>query len=102
VLNPQLCPSYVYGFATQKKEWARFLIDTLKPVIWQANPLDSLILPAPQKRLLRALAENHKFPDAARDTVKLKGKGLVILLHGVPGAGKTLTAGYARVMTHKV
>jgi poly(3-hydroxybutyrate) depolymerase len=33
------------------------------------------------------------FPKKSRDEVILKGKGLVILLHGSPGSGKTLTAG---------
>jgi len=92
-LDPKLCPPYVYGFSFEKKEWCRFFIDNIADVDWKENALDSLILPNPQKRLLQGLVTGHKYPDRARDEVKLKGKGLVVLLHGVPGSGKTLTAG---------
>lgn len=35
------------------------------------------------------------------DIVEGKGKGLVILLHGPPGVGKTLTAETVALATHK-
>jgi hypothetical protein len=92
-LDPRLCPSYVYGFSFEKKEWCKFFVDCLSEINWKKDALDSLILPAPQKRLLQGLVTGHKFPDQARDQTGLKGKGLVVLLHGAPGSGKTLTAG---------
>jgi hypothetical protein len=92
-LDPRLCPSYVYGFSLEKKEWCKFFVDSLSDVTWKEDALDFLILPKSQKRLLQGLVSGHKFPDRARDEVGLKGKGLVVLLHGVPGSGKTLTAG---------
>ena len=92
-LDPRLCPSYVYGFSLEKKEWCKFYVDSLSEVDWKPDALDSLILPMPQKRLLKGLVTGHKYPDRARDEVGLKGKGLVVLLHGTPGSGKTLTAG---------
>lgn len=55
--------------------------------------MNGLILPNTQKRILRALVHSHVFPEQARDEWGLKGKGLIILLHGTPGTGKTLTAG---------
>jgi hypothetical protein len=88
-----LCPPYVYGFSLEKKEWCKFFIDLLNTVNWDPNALDRLILQTPQKRLLRGLVTSHKYPEKSRDEVVLKGKGLVILLHGSPGSGKTLTAG---------
>jgi len=92
-LDPMLCPSYVYGFSFEKKEWCKFFVDLLSPVDWKPKALDSLILPTQQKRLLQGLVTEHKFPDEARDEHGLKGKGLVVLLHGPGGSGKTLTAG---------
>jgi hypothetical protein len=92
-LDPRLCPSYVYGFSFEKKEWCKFFVDFLSSVDWKPDALDSLILPRPQKRLLQGLVTGHKFPERARDEHGLKGKGLVVLLHGAPGSGKTLTAG---------
>ncbi|KUJ16761.1 P-loop containing nucleoside triphosphate hydrolase protein [Mollisia scopiformis] len=91
-LDPRLCPSYIYGFSLEKKEWCKFFVDFMSPVEWKSNSLDSLIIPAPQKRLLEGLVTGHSFPDKARDEKNLKGKGLVVLLHGTPGSGKTLTA----------
>ena len=92
-LDPRTCPSYVFGFSLEKKEWCKFFVDSLCEVNWKKDALDSLILPSPQKRLLQGLVTGHKYPDRARDEVGLKGKGLVVLLHGAPGSGKTLTAG---------
>lgn len=92
-LDTRLCPSYVYGFSLEKKEWCQFFVDFLTEVEWKPNALESLIIPQPQKRLLQGLATAHRFPDSARDEIGLKGKGLVVLLHGAPGSGKTLTAG---------
>lgn len=92
-LDPRLCPPYVYGYSLEKKEWCKFFIDSMSEVGWKKGAMDSLILPNPQKRLLKGLISGHEYPERARDETKLKGKGLVILLHGAPGSGKTLTAG---------
>lgn len=59
---------------------------------WKRSLWDSLILGPSQKTVLQALVTSHNFPDNARDQPEQKGKGLVILLHGSPGSGKTLTA----------
>lgn len=63
-----------------------------------------LVLPEDHKHIVRALVKTHArgtrstssnksedmFPSREVDLVKGKGKGLVILLHGVPGVGKFL------------
>lgn len=92
-LDPRLCPPYVYGYSLEKKEWCKFFIDSMTEVGWKKDAMNSLILPDPQKRLLKGLISGHEYPDRARDETALKGKGLVVLLHGAPGSGKTLTAG---------
>jgi hypothetical protein len=92
-LDPILCPSYLYGYNLRDKFWSRWFVDQLEPVIWKENPLDSLVLANHQKRLVQALSSSHKFPKIAKDEASTKGKGLVMLLHGAPGSGKTLTAG---------
>lgn len=38
----------------------------------------------------------HEFPSGAVDLFTQKGKGLVVLLYGSPGTGKTMTAGKQR------
>ncbi|MCJ1433403.1 hypothetical protein MMC27_002763 [Xylographa pallens] len=99
--NPMLCPPFTLGYSLDRKVWCRLFIDNLQSVNWLPDPMDSLILPDTQKRLLRALVHSHIFPAQARDEWGLKGKGLVILLHGTPGSGKTLTAETAAEYTQK-
>jgi AAA+ superfamily predicted ATPase len=74
------------------KEWCKFFVNNLKPVVWKDDPMETLILPNAQRRLIKSLVTSHRFPDQARDESALKGKGLIMLLHGSPGSGKTLTA----------
>ncbi|KAK9771657.1 putative P-loop containing nucleoside triphosphate hydrolase protein [Seiridium cardinale] len=56
------------------------------------NAWESLILDDEQKNMVQALVSSHQYPEDARNQAEQKGKGLVILLHGSPGSGKTLTA----------
>jgi SpoVK/Ycf46/Vps4 family AAA+-type ATPase len=65
---------------------------------------ERLILPDGHKNIVRALVKTHVRRATADgspavnhsqrefDVVKGKGKGLIILLHGAPGVGKTSTA----------
>jgi hypothetical protein len=90
--DPMLCPPYIYGFSLESKEWCKYFIDHLASVAWQENAMEALILPTAQRRLIRSLVTSHRYPEHARDEASLKGKGLIMLLHGTPGSGKTLTA----------
>ncbi|KAK3987005.1 hypothetical protein QBC44DRAFT_332337 [Cladorrhinum sp. PSN332] len=55
-----------------------------------------LVLPKGHKKLILSLIAQHfrnkGAPDEQADIVRGKGKGLIILLHGAPGVGKTTTA----------
>lgn len=67
-------------------------MDNIKDVHWKKNGWDSLILSDEQKLVLQALVNSHSFPDNPRDQPEQKGRGLVMLLYGTPGSGKTMTA----------
>jgi SpoVK/Ycf46/Vps4 family AAA+-type ATPase len=69
----------------------------------ESDGFSDLVLPDEHKDIVRALVKTHaRGPRSASgengrpvrqlDLVKGKGKGLIILLHGVPGVGKTSTA----------
>lgn len=69
---------------------------------WKQNAFDSLVFPRDgldRKNIIRSLVAQH-FQDKESltsreeqsDIVRGKGKGLIILLHGAPGVGKTTTA----------
>lgn len=78
------------------------------------NCFDDVVMNKDNKRLLLALVSQHPSGKALRggsknkndtimqaDLVKGKGQGLVILLHGPPGVGKTLTAETIAVHTRR-
>jgi ATP-dependent 26S proteasome regulatory subunit len=45
------------------------------------------------KKLVKALIEVRISAERMEDVIEGKGNGLIMLLHGSPGTGKTLTAG---------
>lgn len=84
----------VLGFAFTEKMWLEFTISGVSDIEWDKDAFDSLVLPANQKSIVKALVESHTFNAAQNidDVIQGKGKGLVAVLHGPPGTGKTLTA----------
>ncbi|KAL8294610.1 hypothetical protein RB597_007770 [Gaeumannomyces tritici] len=87
-------PPYVHGYSLETRCWCRFFVDQLTEVRWRPNALSDLVLPTNQKTLIKSLVEYHSFKPSTTESYieATKGKGLVILLHGGPGTGKTLTA----------
>ncbi|KAI4262402.1 MAG: hypothetical protein L6R42_002424, partial [Xanthoria sp. 1 TBL-2021] len=60
-----------------------------------SSDFDDLVIREEYKRAVKALVKSHSLSPGNRhqvDLVRGKGKGLIILLHGVPGVGKTSTA----------
>lgn len=88
-----LANAMVRGFSFAEKRWLDFFIDKLAPAGWNKNCFEQLVLPETQKDLVQALVSNHvQQRSSFDDIVKGKGKGLILVLHGPPGVGKTLTA----------
>jgi SpoVK/Ycf46/Vps4 family AAA+-type ATPase len=96
-----LCPPFVFGYSVSRKEWCRFYVDNIGETTWKKDAFKSLILPEKQLNIINALVSSHNFPDDARNESEQKGKGLVALLHGPPGSGKTLTAECAAEETQR-
>ncbi|KAI5854058.1 P-loop containing nucleoside triphosphate hydrolase protein [Tricharina praecox] len=94
-----MCSPTVLGFSFGDKMWVEFAIDSIHEIIFNTGAFDSLVLPESQKSIVRALVENHtgkgkteKKRPGIDDIIRGKGQGLVAVLHGRPGVGKTLTA----------
>ena len=105
-----LLPFRIYGYAMLNRKWFPLninLISDITPdqVRTSAAGYEDLVLPEGHKKLLQAIVKNQvrdakqisggrgEDPDDFQmDVVKGKGKGLIILLHGAPGVGKTSTA----------
>ncbi|KAH7354677.1 P-loop containing nucleoside triphosphate hydrolase protein [Rhexocercosporidium sp. MPI-PUGE-AT-0058] len=89
-----ICVPFVRGYSFKRKDWVLLNIENLRPVQWTEGLFENLVLPAEEKDLLLALAKSHCDAKANTfdDFVIGKGRGMVILLDGPPGVGKTLTA----------
>ena len=100
-----LLPPRVYGFSLLDRKWFAFDISLVEDIKYSNLSFDRLVIPEDHKKIMQALVRHHtkgpriaaaemKEPDQefSADIVRGKGKGLIILLHGVPGVGKTSTA----------
>jgi len=98
-----LCSSLVRGFAFAEKLWLEFSVDQLSPIQWNNDCFDHLVLPETQKHLVQALVSEHAQSSENQfdDVIKGKGKGLIFVLHGPPGVGKTLTAECVAEYSHR-
>ena len=89
-----LTPPDVLGFALQSKVWAEFSVESVKEIEWDDTCFAKLAIDDDAKTVLKTLVERHEnMRTKFKDIVEHKGVGRVFLLHGPPGAGKTLTAG---------
>ncbi|KAI0383042.1 P-loop containing nucleoside triphosphate hydrolase protein [Hypomontagnella monticulosa] len=80
-----------YSFAT--KQFLEFYVDDVSPIEWNTACFDELVLDQATKKTVQAVVSTHSsHRDGFDDIVKGKGQGLVCVLHGPPGVGKTLTA----------
>ncbi|KAI9662249.1 MAG: hypothetical protein M1821_008415 [Bathelium mastoideum] len=85
-------PATIQGFHMQDKKWVKLPVDKLESVDWNENAFNSLAIDKGTKELVEALVTNKIEADKGTDLVAGKGTGLIMLLHGGPGTGKTLTA----------
>ncbi|OJD38017.1 aaa family protein [Diplodia corticola] len=94
VENRLLCVAdRIKGFDLRNNEWCEFDVDDVSDPTWNESALEQLVLPQAQKKLLLAFTQRNELDLPDFDDVILdKGKGIIILLAGPPGVGKTLTA----------
>ncbi|KJZ74495.1 hypothetical protein HIM_06091 [Hirsutella minnesotensis 3608] len=88
-----LASPMVRGYALQNKRWMEFYVDGVADVQFDEQAFASLVLPAAKKELVLAFAQSQaRYKHAFDDVISGKGKGIIMLLSGGPGIGKTLTA----------
>jgi hypothetical protein len=97
-----LLPRRVMAYALRERKF--FLVDThcLRNIQWQASIFQDLKIEKGHRLMVEALVQTHLNKQQFRhdggcsglnqDIVRGKGSGLIVLLHGVPGVGKTATA----------
>ncbi|THX66131.1 hypothetical protein D6D08_07458 [Aureobasidium pullulans] len=97
-----LLPSRVMGYSYRDRTFNAFNIDRLEPVTAKSEGFDGLALPKGHQMMVEALVKEHFIKKEAyekhgrsapgMDMISGKGRGLIMLLHGYPGVGKTSTA----------
>ncbi|KAK3998263.1 hypothetical protein QBC44DRAFT_314084 [Cladorrhinum sp. PSN332] len=116
----------VFGFVLRSRKWAKLDLNCLRPIGTRKNSnttdeeerptqhadqetsFDQLVLPRGHKDMVLSLITQHfrdkdlgRSGDDQVDIVRGKGKGLIMLLHGAPGVGKTSTAECVAELFHK-
>ena len=112
-----------YGFHLTGKQWSKcgpilfrgvllnvssvhLFVDDIQPIKWNKSAFERLVLPSQTKELVKALVtvrtsyrgvkQGLGLAGKREDIISGKGNGLIMLLHGGPGTGKSLTAGKSR------
>lgn len=88
-----LAVPFVRGYALKTKKWLWLFVMYIDEIIWSEGTFKSLVLSEGQKELILAFAESRTInKDSFDDVIQSKGRGIILLLSGPPGVGKTLTA----------
>jgi hypothetical protein len=87
-----LVPVKIKAYNLKQKKWVDLRVDRLSEVVWNKEAFKSLVLDNKTKNLIQALISNQLEAENSTDLISGKGNGLILLLHGGPGTGKTLTA----------
>src|SRR5271156_1999486 len=85
------CPPTVFGYSFVLKTWGRLTVNALLPIVWDSQAFEHLVLAETKKTLIKSIvfANRSKW---ISDVISEKAGGSIIVLHGKPGTGKTLTA----------
>ncbi|KAH8659025.1 hypothetical protein BGZ61DRAFT_370718 [Ilyonectria robusta] len=109
-----LLPKRMFAYALRERRFLPIDLNLLKPVRREPGVFENLRIQAEYKDVVRGLVTSHfqkkilerRYADTAtegpgQDLIQGKGRGLVVLLHGVPGVGKTATAEAVAMENHK-
>ncbi|KAI1805102.1 hypothetical protein F4811DRAFT_249179 [Daldinia bambusicola] len=100
-----LLPKRMFAYALRERKFVPVNIHFLKPIRREQGVFENLKILKDYKDIVRGLVASHfqkktlerRYVDMStegpsQDLIQNKGRGLVVLLHGVPGVGKTATA----------
>ena len=85
------CAPTVLGYSFVTKTWGRFNVEKFTPIKWNENAITHLVLSEAKKKLIRSVVHADR-SRLITDVVSRKSGGFIVILHGKPGTGKTLTA----------
>ncbi|KAK7549321.1 hypothetical protein BKA81DRAFT_143339 [Phyllosticta paracitricarpa] len=96
-----LMPPNTFGFVMRVRKWHNIMVENMAEVQWEEQAFDSLVMEQTTKDLIKALVTSEIEESKTTDLMSGKGNGLIMLLHGGPGTGKTLTAESVAEYTRK-
>lgn len=93
------CPSSLMGYVFNIRKWCALFITNYSPIQFNDNAFSKLVLDAHKKDVIESLVTHcdHSFSDI----ISGKSGGAVMLFHGTPGLGKTLTCEAIAEKMHK-
>ncbi|ETS86249.1 hypothetical protein PFICI_00077 [Pestalotiopsis fici W106-1] len=91
-LDVYVFPSEIPGFNFRTKKWTTLEVDLIQEINWNDEAFGSLVADDDTKEMIQALVTNQLTTQKGTDLIESKGNGLILLLHGPPGTGKTYTA----------
>ncbi|KAK5991937.1 ATPase family AAA domain-containing 3B-like protein [Cladobotryum mycophilum] len=94
-------PNTIIGFDLRRKKWEDLQVDLIQEVQWNKQAFNHLVVDPETKELVQALVTNQLAAEKGTDLMHNKGNGLIMLLHGGPGTGKTFTAESVAEMAEK-
>ncbi|KAI8721446.1 AAA domain-containing protein [Fusarium sp. LHS14.1] len=87
------CPPLVPAYSFTSRQWCFVFIDDLCKIVWKPQIFEQLQIDEEMKGALQGLVHGYSTHAVLFDDfIEGKGRGLVFLLHGPPGCGKTMTA----------
>ncbi|KAF7541319.1 hypothetical protein G7054_g735 [Neopestalotiopsis clavispora] len=100
-----LLPKRMFAYVLRERRFVPVNINFLQPIRRDQGVFESLSIQKDYKDIVRGLVVSHfqkkglerryaevPVEGTGQDLIQGKGRGLVVLLHGVPGVGKTATA----------
>jgi SpoVK/Ycf46/Vps4 family AAA+-type ATPase len=67
-------------------------VDLITDISWNKQAFEDLVVDSDIKEMVQAVVMKQLAAQKSTDVISNKGNGLIILLHGAPGTGKTFTA----------
>lgn len=96
-----LLPPTIKGFNMRRKKWFDLIAERITDVQWNEDAFEKVVMNSKAKDLIQALVSHQLASEESTDLIANKGNGLILLLHGSPGTGKTLTAEGVAEITKK-
>jgi len=96
-----ILPRRMFAYALRERKFVHVDAKFLKPITEHQDAFNSLKINVAHRRTIESIVDYHfKNKEVEKtgreirtqDLIRGKGRGLIILLHGVPGVGKTATA----------